>query len=512
MHSLSARVLSWSVLTLAAVQLSRAEVQLPALFTDHMVLQRNEKITVWGTAAEKETVKVTFQGKTVTATPKDGNWSVRLPKQKAGGPYKLVVEGRNRIEIQDVLVGDVWVCSGQSNMEWPLRAATDGDKAAKAGTNPNIRLFTVPKLKSDLRVKDVRSKWQECTPENLPAFSAVGYFFGRDLQPAVGVPIGLIHTSWGGSPAEVWLSPKYLAENPRWREEILGSYDTARTNYFAALAKYERESAQLMRDGKKVEKGAPQLPFWKPAELYNGMIAPLLKYPIKGAIWYQGESNAGRAKQYRSLITDMIKNWRQDWNVGNFTFLQVQLAPFDRSKKRTLEQITATPVESDWAELREAQTLATEWIPNVGMAVITDVGEKDDIHPKQKEVVGARLALAARSIAYGQKIVASGPKFKAVTVNQGKAEISFSSTGKGLEARGGDLNGFAVAGPDGKFVWAKAEIAGDKVIVSNPQVTHPMSVRYGWADFPVVNLYNKDGLPALPFRTDDWKMVTEGKK
>jgi sialate O-acetylesterase len=248
-----------------------------------------------------------------------------------------------------------------------------------------------------------------------------------------------------------------------------------------------------------------------PAQLYNGMIAPLIPYSIKGAIWYQGESNAGRAKQYRTLFADMIRNWRQDWDQGDFPFLAVQLAPYDKVKKRDLAAITAKPDESDWAELREAQLLATKVLPNVGMAVITDVGEKDDIHPRKKEPVGGRLALAARGIAYREKIEFSGPIYKSMKIKRQKAILSFDH-GDGLEARDGELKGFAICGPDKKFVWASAVIEGDKVVVSSPEVSHPVAVRYGWSDYPVVNLWNKAGLPASPFRTDGFPMITAAAK
>jgi len=239
------------------------------------------------------------------------------------------------------------------------------------------------------------------------------------------------------------------------------------------------------------------------------MIAPLLPYGVKGAIWYQGESNAGRANQYRTLFADMIRNWRQDWGQGDFSFLAVQLAPYDKSKKRPLEAITEQPGDSDWAELREAQMLITKTLPKTGIAVITDVGEKDDIHPKKKEPVGARLALAARGIAYGEKIEFSGPVYKSMKVKGNEAIFSFGHDRSGLEARDGELKGFAICGADKRFIWAKAEIHGDKVVVSSTEVSQPVAVRYGWADFPVVNLWNKAGLPASPFRTDDFPMITK---
>jgi len=264
-------------------------------------------------------------------------------------------------------------------------------------------------------------------------------------------------------------------------------------------------------DSKSTERKPPPPP-WKPAELYNGMIAPLIPYAIRGAIWYQGESNAGRAWQYRALFPDLIRNWRRDWGESDFPFLAVQLAPWDRNKKRSVDQITATPGDSDWAELREAQWLATKILPRVGLAVITDVGDKDDIHPTKKEPVGARLALLARSVAYGEKVEWYGPRFRQMQVKANKIILNFDHLGGGLEARGGRLRGFAICGADQKFVWANAEIDGGRVVVSSPQVEKPFAVRYGWADYPVVNLFNREGLPASPFRTDDFPMITTPKK
>ena len=466
---------------------ARADVRLPALFSDGMVLQQGAKILVWGWANEREDVQVTFRGKKVKTMAQDGKWRVTLPAFKAGGPYELVVQGWNRIEIKNVLVGEVWICSGQSNMELPLKGAFDGESASADSTNPKLRLFHVPKVKADDPLNDVKAKWDEASPSSTPNFSAVAYYFGRDLQKALNVPVGLIETCWGGSPAEVWTSRRVLEANPEFKRDILDSY---------------KEKAAATNGAK---------PAWKPAELYNGMIAPLIPYPIKGAIWYQGESNAGRAKQYRSLFADMIQNWRQDWGEGDFTFLEVQLAPWDKNRKRSVEQITAAPEDSDWAELREAQLLATKKLPKVGMAVITDIGEKDDIHPKKKAPVGARLALAARGIAYGARIEYSGPIYKSMKVKGQTAVLSFDHA-KGLEAREGELKGFAICGPDKKFVWGEAEIKGNRVIVSSPSVTEPVAVRYGWADYPVVNLWNSAGLPASPFRTDDFPMITENGK
>ena len=488
----------------------RADVRLPGLFSDHMVLQQKMRVPVWGWADEDEQVTVTFRGKKVSATATHGKWTVKLPAQKAGGPDTLVVQGRNRIELKDVLVGEVWICSGQSNMEFPLNHSFESEKDIANCLNAKLRLFTVPKLKANEPVDDVKAAWQECTPDTVKGFSAVGYYFGRDLQKARGVPVGLIHTSWGGSPAEVWMSEKVLGSNPGYKKAILDRYGDQLKWYQAELAKWEEETAALKKEGKEPSRGRPW-PAWKPAELYNGMIAPLIPYSIKGAIWYQGESNADRAWQYRTLFPDMISNWRRDWGQGDFAFFAVQLAPWDGNKKRSIEQITATTGESAWAELREAQLLSTRVLPNVGMAVITDVGDKDDIHPTKKEPVGSRLALQARGIIYGEKIEDSGPIYKSMQLKGDKIVLTFDHAKGGLESRGGRLRGFALCGADKKFVWANAEIDDGRVLVSSPQVEKPVAVRYGWADYPVVNLFNREGLPASPFRTDDFPMTTAPK-
>jgi sialate O-acetylesterase len=379
-----------------------------------------------------------------------------------------------------------------------LKTAYEPDGYILASSNSMFRFFQVPNVKSDQPLDDVKANWKESSPETSPDFSAVGYYFGRDLQKTLGVPVGLIQSDWGGTPAEAWTRIEVLEKNPRYKKEIVDAYPAARENYEKALAKFEKAKAA---DSK--QKGAAPRPPHKPAELYNGMIAPLIPYAIQGAIWYQGEGNAGRAHQYRELFPDMIRNWRSDWHQGNFPFLLVQLAPF--------KPIQEQPGESDWAELREAQLNSTKVLRNVGMAVITDVGEEGDIHPKKKGPVGGRLAVAARKMVYGEDIVCSGPIFKKMKVKGDKAILSFDHVGSGLEARGGVLKGFAIAGEDRKFVWATAEIDDDKVIVSSPKVEKPVAVRYGWADFPVVNLWNKEGLPASPFRTDDFPMITAPK-
>jgi sialate O-acetylesterase len=527
-------VLFCSLLTLLAFA-ARADVKLHGLFTDHMVLQRDTSAPIWGWADDGEEVTVEFRGKKVSTRAKGGKWLVKLGKFKAGGPDELKVSGKNSLTLKNVLVGEVWIASGQSNMEWPMRASFEPGPDILGANNPNLRLYTVPKLKANAPVEDVASAWKETSPSAVSNFSAVAYYFGTFLQKELGVPVGVIHTSWGGSPAEVWMREEVLASNPDYKRDILDSYSGQKKRIEDALAKFEQEQAEARREGKPFNKRRPGAG-WKPSELYNGMIAPLIPYAFKGAIWYQGESNAGRAHQYRALFADMVTNWRDDWDRGDFPFLQVQLAPFMAIKDQ--------PAESAWAELREAQVHATEVLRNVGVAVITDQGNPKDIHPVWKKPVGYRLSLLARGMAYEQDIHYSGPVYRKMKVKGDKIVLTFDHVGDGLfggplrpdEARvigvpettilkyntetgwiDAPLAGFAIAGEDRKFVWAKAEIDGDKVIVSSPEVPKPVAVRYGWADYPVVNLYctpgvAEPGLPASPFRTDDWPMTTAPKK
>jgi sialate O-acetylesterase len=522
------RILAALVLAAAACLVGRpahADVKPHALFSDGMVLQRGMKCPIWGTAAPGEAITVnlaTTKGTTTTISGtaveagQDGKWkaSLQISPAMAGGPYTLAIKGNNTLTLKDVYVGEVWVCSGQSNMEWPLRASHNADQAIQSSANPKIRLFTVPKATSDKPRTEVEGQWQECNPSTVPGFTAVGYFFGRDLQKALNVPVGLIHTSWGGTVAEAWTTRSALESSPELKD-MVGQYEAAPANYKKALARYEAELAkykEAVAKAKQENKKLPQPPRKpndpstgpnRPCVLYNAMIHPLQPYAIKGAIWYQGESNASRALQYRTLFPTMIQSWRQSWKQGDFPFLFVQLAPF--------MPIVTEPQESAWAELREAQLLTSLHLKNTGMAVITDAGDPKDIHPKKKEPVGARLALAGRGIAYGEKLEYSGPIYDKMAVKDGKVVLSFTHTGKGLEAKDGPLQGFTIAGADKKFYNARAQIQGDHVLVWSDQVKQPAAVRYGWANCPVVNLWNKDGLPASPFRTDDFPMVTAPK-
>jgi sialate O-acetylesterase len=465
-----------------------------------MVLQQGQDLPVWGKADDGDVVQVSIQNRKATATASGGRWKTSLKPLKAGGPYTLTISTASQtLELTNVLVGEVWVCSGQSNMEWPMERAFEPEAAIASATNARIRLFKPAHAAPDSPADDVEATWMECSPEQVKSFSAVGYYFGRDIQAARQVPVGLIGTHWGGSPAEAWTPIEVLRANPRYQSEILDTHATALKAHEAKMAEYQKAKSAAQAEGKEFKQQAPRAP-WNPASLYNGMIAPLQPFAIRGAIWYQGESNAGRAQQYRDLFPDMIQAWRDTWGQGAFPFLCVQLAPF--------KAIQDQPGESEWAELREAQWLATKRLPKVGMAVITDVGDPKDIHPKQKEPVGERLALAARAIAYGERVPYSGPEYRRMKVKDGQAVLEFEHVGKGLVARGNNLTGFAICGPDRQWVWADARIEGKRVVVSSPQVNLPVAVRYGWADCPVVNLWNRDDLPAVPFRTDDFPMIT----
>jgi sialate O-acetylesterase len=480
-----------------------ADVRLHALFTDNMVLQRGATVPVWGWADDGEEVTVDYGGQKASSVASGGKWMVRLKNLKTGEAGPLSVTGKNKISLKNVVVGEVWLASGQSNMEWPLKAAHAAQFEIATASNPMLRLYTVKKLRETSPTNNCIGNWDVCSPASASNFSAVAYFFARHLQKALNVPVGVIHSSWGGSPAEVWMSDKVLSSNPEYKRDILDPYPALAQKNKDDIAAWEKEEAEAKKEGKPFTKWKPWQT-WRPTELYNGMIAPLLPFAIKGAIWYQGESNADRAEQYRRLFPDMITNWRKDWGQGDFPFLEVQLAPFKDIQKQ--------PAESSWAELREAQVYTTKVLPNVGIAVITDVGEEKDIHPQKKEPVGVRLALAAQAIAYHQRIEFSGPQYKSMRVKGDEVILTFDHAGSGLEARDGALKGFSIAGEDRKFVWADAKVDGNKVVVHSSTVTRPVAVRYGWADFPVVNLWNKDGLPAVPFRTDDFPMITAGKK
>ena len=491
-----------------------AEVKVSPLFADHMVLQHGAEVPVWGTAAAGEAVTVSVADRKASATADaSGKWITKVGPLPAGGPFELTITGKNNnLSIKDVLVGEVWVCSGQSNMEWSVNASGNPEQERAAANYPAIRMFTVKKAVTGKPARSLEGMWQVCNPQNVGTFSAVGYYFGRELHKSLNVPVGLIHTSWGGTPAESWTHAAALEAEPdfrpileRWNQQYEKFQKDLPAQFAAGIEKWKAQAEKAEADGRPVPPvPVPQDPRaspWRPSGLYNAMITPLLPYGIKGAIWYQGESNAGRAYQYRKLLPAMIGTWRQAWGQGDFPFYIVSLANFTPVKDE--------PGESDWAELREAQTMTANTVPHSGQAITIDIGEANDIHPKNKQDVGRRLALVALAKTYQKDVPFSGPAYDAMKVEGDAVRLTFKHTHGGLVAKGGDtLKGFAVAGEDRKWHWAEAKIDGESVVVRSEKVAKPVAVRYAWANNPVCNLYNQAGLPAVPFRTDDWKGVT----
>ena len=642
----------WATLLLLLLAGSlTAQVKVPTYFSNNMVLQKGMAIPVWGWATPGEKVTVTIDQSSMSATAdKEGKWNVKLPAMNYGGPYQLTIQGKTNLSFENVMIGEVWVCSGQSNMEFQLITSKNGEAEVAASNYPNIRLFTVKKTISHQQQEKLQDgEWSQCSPATSSNFSAVGYFFGRELHQKLNVAIGLINSSWGGTIAETWTSEQTIGQNPdftnqlaqlkkvnlddyaksvenevkqrvgetstidkgmkngqalwaapayndaAWktmelpgyiesnglqgvdgivwfRKEITLSADEAKQKSTLYLAKINDSDstyingtligstrlqaeksrvypidAGLLKPGKNIitvriediggmggvygnpatlylQSGDHNISLvgsWKykvgivkfnavlspnsyPTLLYNAMIHPLVPFAIKGAIWYQGESNAERAKQYRRVFPDLIKDWRAHWNQGDFPFLFVQLANFKKQD--------SIPVESDWAELREAQTM-TLALPNTGMAVTTDVGEALDIHPKNKQTVGLRLALAGLKVAYQKDIVYTGPVYQSMNVEGNKVTLTFDQIGSGIKIKDkyGYLKGFAIAGEDHQFHWATGKITGVNTLqISSSEVQHPVAVRYAWSNNPEdANLYNSADLPASSFRTDNWKGITQ---
>ncbi|MCL4693705.1 MAG: sialate O-acetylesterase [Candidatus Hydrogenedentes bacterium] len=497
---------------------AQPEITLASVIGDHMVLQQDMAAPVWGKTAPDTKVKVMLGNQTVTTrSDEQGNWKADLGPLKAGGPYDITVKaGKTEKVIADVLVGEVWVCSGQSNMQWTVSNSNDAENEIKNANHPEIRLFTVARKTSEEPLSECEGSWTVCSPESIPEFSAVGYFFGRRVHQTLGVPVGLINTSWGGTPAEAWTSMPKLQSNPdfqpiidRW-DDIVKNYPQTKADYDKALAEWQKKADEAKANNQPEPGDKPRAPMGpdsphRVASLYNGMIQPLIPYGIRGAIWYQGESNAGRAYQYRSLFPAMIEDWRANWGQDEFPFLFVQLANF-------MKRNPDANASSAWAELREAQSM-TLGLENTGQAVIIDIGEADDIHPRNKQDVGSRLAQSAWHVAYDMDgAIWSGPVMSTMKVEGNAVRITFDHANQGLMANGDALRGFAVAGEDKVFHWADATIDGNAVVVSSPDVANPVAVRYGWGDNPLCNLYNGAGLPASPFRTDDWPGVTVESK
>ncbi len=624
-----------------------AAIKVPAIFSDNMILQRDKVITIWGWADKNELVEIQFANQTKkTKADKNGNWLVQLDPLSSGGPYMLTIRGKsNSISFQNILMGEVWFCSGQSNMEWTVKNVQNAGVEISKANYPDIRSFNVTKALSTSPKTDFEGDWEVCSPETVPDFSAVAYFFARKLNEELNVPIGIINSLWGGTDVETWISgdtfdalperykeryngfkitniEEYVKENdakkaayeeamsndpgmvgkwyetsveasswqkmqvPQLWENVLGDlngivwfrykfnlphdssgkagvlqlgpiddddvvwvngikigetkgYTTNREysipqdllvagentitvkviDYYGGGGMYGKaENMYLEQAGTRyplsgdwsykiavsnLEFGYKDVsPNMQPSLLYNAMINPVTKLSIRGTIWYQGENNASKAYDYQTLFPAMIKDWRGKWGY-EFPFYWVQLANFMAKDK--------TPVDSEWAELREAQT-RTLALPNTGQAIITDIGEADDIHPRNKQDVGLRLALIALNKDYGKRdVIYLGPTYKSMSINGDKVTITYDNIGSGLMVNNkyGYIEGFTIAGADKKFVWAKAYLDGNRIVVYSPSVKSPVAVRYSWANNPDVNLFNVEGLPAVPFKTDDWKWITE---
>ena len=628
-----------------------AQVKLSPIFSNNMVLQQGIEIPVWGWASAGEKVTVTLEkGKATAKANKEGKWTLKLPAMNYGGPFTMTIKGKNMLTIENIMIGEVWVCSGQSNMEFYLINSKNGDAEVAAAEYPQIRLFSVKKRISQKPQDQLEEgEWLSCSPGSSPRFSAVGYFFGKALYEKLKVPIGLINSSWGGTIAETWISNEMIAENPDFAKQMdqlkkIDLNDYARTlenevkarvgsastvdlgmegglpvwaapefddtswktmklpgyiennglagvdgiiwfrkevevsdseagkpatlslakindsdntylngtligsnKLIAERSRVYKVPAGLLKSGKNIitvqvediggmggiygdstalklecsDRTISLSTCWKykvgvvkynavlspnsyPTLLYNGMIQPLIPYGIRGAIWYQGESNAERAKQYQRVFPDLIRDWRNHWNQGEFPFFFVQLASFMKAD--------SLPKESSWAELREAQSMTLS-LPNTGMAVTTDVGDPVNIHPTDKQTVGKRLALSALNITYKQDVLFSGPNYKAMSINGNKITLTFDQTCDGLKIKDkyGYVKGFTIAGEDHKFHWASGKVTGKNTLeVSSPEVLLPVAVRFAWANNPDdANLYNSADLPASPFRTDKWKGIAE---
>jgi sialate O-acetylesterase len=529
---------------------ARAEIRLPAVFADHLVLQRDLPVPVWGSAEAGEMVEVKFAGQKKTAkADASGKWRVSLdPLEASARPRELKIGSR---VIRDVLVGEVWLASGQSNMGFPLASAHQSGKALEAAGDPLLRFFTVQNATAAEPQDDLRGRWDLSTPIAARSFSAVAYYFAKGLREKLDVPVAILHSSWGGTPAQAWLSVDALRQDPpftnyvkRYEDALVKHRDvlaqpSLMEAYRRDLAQWQKETAPAYNEAMKAWNAGPKTePKPRPARpepvnpdpmdipspssrpgtpgvIFNARIAPLAGYALRGALWYQGEANASQGIEYRTLLPRLIGDWRKRWGQGDFPFLVVQLAGWDMDKN-------PAPFHQ-WPWLREAQTLTVSQVPQTALAVAIDVGDPADVHPKGKEPVGQRLVLAARKLAYGEtKLVASGPVFKEAKPEGAALRVSFTSTGRGLvigqapwRPEGATawpvdrLTGFSVAGADRQWHEADARISGDSILVSSPAVAQPVAVRYAWANAPRCNLYNKEGLPAVPFRSDDWPLPSK---
>jgi sialate O-acetylesterase len=503
---------------LACAASALADITPASLFQDHAVLQRDKPVPVWGTADAGENVTVTFgaQALTTVAGP-DGRWSVTLaPLPASATPATLTLKGKNTVVLNDIVVGEVWLASGQSNMEWPLTRAYDTDLEQLTARFPLIREIKVKRRTASAPVAGFEGAWRGATTENVAQFSAVAYLFARELHLALDVPVGIVNSTWGGTPVEAWMSTNALKSDPafavvptRWTKQV-ADFEIAKTAYEEKNRTWQAAQTAAEARGEKLAEAAPvapKAPVWQPSSLYNGMITPLLPYALRGAIWYQGESNASRAEEYHALFSAMIQGWRSDFGQGDFPFYWTQLASF-----RAGNGPATAPDGTDWAALREAQT-QTLALPATGQAVIIDVGDFSDIHPKAKLPVARRLARLALHRNYGFASLAdSGPVFAGLETIPGDAavnrqaalRVSFTPADRGLRQPDAAVAGFEVAGEDHVFHPAVARIEKGTVLVSSPEVPAPVAVRYAWRNATPAALCDDLGLPVPPFRSDAW--------
>lgn len=508
-------------LVLFAAVCVQADVVLPDVISSGMVLQRDARASIWGKADPGESVSITFGKQTKkTTADKDGKWVIKLNSMRASAtPATLTIEGRNKIELKDILVGEVWLVSGQSNMQWTLNQAANGEAAVASANHPQIRLFNVSRAVAFKREAPPLATWVACTPETVRQFSAAGYYFAVELQKELNVPVGVINSSYGGSQAEAWTPVEYLLANPDlkptvdrtkiWDEER----PRVKIQYDEAIAKW-REEADKAKAAGAVPRPSPSVPdalrdYRIAASIYDGMIAPLIPFNIRGAFWYQGESNEARAQQYEILLPVMINSWRERWGEGDFPFGIIQLPNYRDQKPE--------PTDEAWSHIREAQRRTSLKLAKTGLIVTIDIGEERDIHPKNKLDVGKRMTHWALAEVYSKRSIRSGPTFRNAKPSVSGAELllTFDDAGAGLKTRdGGSPAEFAIAGADRKWHWAQATIIGrNQVKVWSPSVSQPVAVRYAFNNNPKnPNLMNDSGLLASPFRSDNWPGPTDGKR
>lgn len=497
--------ITFSLFAASSLALSAGDLRLAGLFTDHTVLQRDAAVPVWGWADPNEEITVTFAGQTKpTTADASGKWMVKFdPIPASSEGHELVAQStiKNRLaKITDVVVGDVWLCSGQSNMHFQMKSVKNAPAEIAAANNPALRFFTVEHQFGQKPMANVAGTWKTVSPATAADCSAVAFYFGAALQQKTGVPIGLLVSSVGGTRIETWMRTETLAATGE-AGSLVEKWRSVSPDEFADIEKtyreYQYQRDQVHPQAVKAAKAQgtvippePKMPQRRchdcPSALHNGMIAPLQPYSIRGVTWYQGESNSGQPKPYEKLLPAMIADWRGIWGK-ELPFLFVQLAPHRNTHPA----------------FREAQFSIWQKTPRTAMVVTTDVGDAENIHPTSKRPVGERLALAARALSYGEMVETSGPVFKSIIIEKDRAVISFSNVGDGLTMQGDELKGFTIAGEEGKFLPARAVIEGSTVVVTSDKISKPTAVRYGWAQVPEVNLFNREGLPAVPFRSSN---------